>query len=58
MTLRRREIFAINSSKWGDPGAKLLQGPVWEALRPTVLASLRLPERPIRSFQTKNNAKN
>ncbi|MFI6182986.1 Tn3 family transposase [Nonomuraea sp. NPDC051191] len=44
--LRRREIFAINSSKWGDPGAKLLQGPVWEALRPTVLASLRLPEQP------------
>jgi hypothetical protein len=44
--LRRREIFAINSSKWGDPGAKLLQGPAWEALRPTVLASLRLPEQP------------
>ncbi|SNT47897.1 Tn3 transposase DDE domain-containing protein [Streptosporangium subroseum] len=42
--LRRREIFAINSSKWGDSGAKLLQGAAWEALRPTVLASLRLPE--------------
>jgi len=44
--LRRREIFAVNSSRWGDPGARLLQGAAWRALRPTVLASLRLPEHP------------
>lgn len=43
--LRRREIYALNSSKWGDPGAKLLQGAAWEAVKPTALASLRLPER-------------
>ena len=44
--LRRRDIFAVNSSKWGDPRAKLLAGEVWEHARPTVLASLNLPEDP------------
>ena len=43
--LRRREIYALNSSKWGDPGAKLLKGAAWEAVKPTALASLRLPEQ-------------
>lgn len=42
--LRRREIFARNSSKWGDPRAKLLSGAAWTRTRPTVLASLGLPE--------------
>lgn len=42
--LRRREIFAKNSSKWGDPRAKLLAGEAWEQAKPTVLASLGLPE--------------
>ncbi|MFD5222662.1 Tn3 family transposase [Streptomyces tendae] len=41
--LRRREVFAKNSSKWGDPRAKLLNGEAWEQVRPTVLASLNLP---------------
>lgn len=41
--LRRREVFAKNSSKWGDPRAKLLDGEAWEQTRPTVLASLNLP---------------
>lgn len=45
--LRRREIFAKNSSKWGDPRAKLLAGEAWEQAKPTVLASLGLPEGPI-----------
>ncbi|MBG6089617.1 TnpA family transposase [Actinomadura viridis] len=41
--LRRREIFARNSSKWGDPRAKLLSDAAWEKARPMVLASLNLP---------------
>ncbi|GGV00538.1 transposase [Streptomyces albospinus] len=42
--LRRKEVFAKNSSKWGDPRAKLLVGEAWEQAKPTVLASLGLPE--------------
>ncbi|NEA59636.1 Tn3 family transposase [Streptomyces sp. SID13666] len=42
--LRRREVFAKNSSKWGDPRAKLLDGEAWERVKPTVLASLGLPD--------------
>lgn len=41
--LRRREVFAKNSSRWGDPRAKLLAGAAWEQAKPTVLASLNLP---------------
>ncbi|OWA24312.1 Tn3 family transposase [Streptomyces sp. CS057] len=41
--LRRREVFAKNSSKWGDPRAKLLAGEAWAQAKPTVLASLNLP---------------
>lgn len=41
--LRRREVFARNCSKWGDPRAKLLAGEAWEQAKPTVLASLGLP---------------
>jgi len=40
--LRRREIFARNSSKWGDPRADLLDGAAWERTRPVVLTSLGL----------------
>lgn len=36
--LRRKEVFARNSSKWGDPRAKLLAGEAWQAAKPTVLA--------------------
>ncbi|WP_369044026.1 Tn3 family transposase [Streptomyces sp. Midd1] len=41
--LRSKQVFAKNSSKWGDPRAKLLAGEAWEQARPTVLASLGLP---------------
>lgn len=43
--LRRREVFAKNSSKWGDPRAKLLAGEAGEQTKPTVLASLNLPAK-------------
>ncbi|MFD8888873.1 Tn3 family transposase, partial [Streptomyces erythrochromogenes] len=39
----RKEVFAKNSSKWGDPRAKLLAGEAWEQAKPTVLASRGLP---------------
>ncbi|MEU4359422.1 Tn3 family transposase [Streptomyces virginiae] len=41
--LRSKQVFAKNSSKWGDPRAKLLAGQAWQQARPTVLASLNLP---------------
>ncbi|MFF4505284.1 Tn3 family transposase [Streptomyces sp. NPDC001401] len=41
--LRSKQVFAKNSSKWGDPRAKLLDGDAWEQAKPTVLASLNLP---------------
>jgi TnpA family transposase len=41
--LRRKEVFAVNSSKWGDPRAKLLDGEAWERVKPTMLASLGPP---------------
>ncbi|MGW1997778.1 Tn3 family transposase [Embleya sp. NPDC001921] len=44
--LRRREVFAKNSSKWSDPRAKLLAGDAWKRTRPTVLASVNLPASP------------
>lgn len=44
--LRRRDIFAVNSSKWGDPRAKLLAGSAWNAAKPVVLSSLGLPPDP------------
>jgi hypothetical protein len=44
--LRRRDVYATNSSKWADPRAALLDGAAWETTRPTVLASLSLPEDP------------
>ncbi|MFF0145758.1 Tn3 family transposase [Amycolatopsis sulphurea] len=44
--LRHRDIFATNSSKWGDPRAKLLGGAAWTTAKPMVLASLGLPDAP------------
>lgn len=41
--LRSRQVVAKNSSRWGDPRAKLLAGAAWEQARPTVLASFGLP---------------
>jgi TnpA family transposase len=44
--LRRRDIYAVASSRWADPRAKLLDGDVWEARREELLDSLQLPENP------------
>jgi TnpA family transposase len=38
--LRRRDIYVSQSSRWGDPQAKLLQGDAWERVRATVCQSL------------------
>ncbi|MDH5675277.1 MAG: Tn3 family transposase [Myxococcales bacterium] len=44
--LLRREVYALHSTRWSDPRAQLLSGDDWERARPTVLASLDLPEEP------------
>ncbi|MFB4273597.1 Tn3 family transposase [Nonomuraea sp. GTA35] len=44
--LKRREIYAEASTKWRNPQARLLDGEVWEAVRPDVLTALGLPEDP------------
>jgi TnpA family transposase len=38
--LRRRDLFVPASRRWGDPHAKLLQGPAWEKLRSRVCRTL------------------
>ncbi len=38
--LRRRDLFAPASRRWGDPHAKLLQGPAWEKVRMRVCRTL------------------
>ncbi|MBI3605209.1 MAG: DUF4158 domain-containing protein [Nitrospirae bacterium] len=40
--LARRDIFVNPSERWGNPCAKLLQGPAWEAARPQVCRTLNL----------------
>lgn len=40
VALRRRDIYVPQSSRWGDPRAKLLQGEAWERVRTTVCQSL------------------
>jgi len=44
--LRRREIFAPRSKKWGDPRSYLLPDSAWPAERPKVCRSLNLPATP------------
>jgi len=44
--LRRREVFVAPSERWGDPRAKLLQGPAWEAVRSQVCRTLGRAETP------------
>lgn len=41
--LRRRDLYVSPSERWGDPRAKLLQGPNWEAQRGPICRSLNLP---------------
>jgi TnpA family transposase len=38
--LRRRDLFVPASRRWGDPHAKLLQGPAWEKVRMRVCRTL------------------
>ncbi len=44
--LRRRDVFATGSERWGDPRVKLLQGPRWETMRPQVCRALDRKESP------------
>lgn len=44
--LRRRDIFALASTRWADPRAQLLTGSAWEAARGPVLNALQLPTDP------------
>jgi len=44
--LKRREIHADASTRWRNPQAQLLEGEVWETIRPDVLTTLGLPENP------------
>src|SRR6266566_1816867 len=38
--LRRHDVFVDESTRWGDPRAKLLAGEHWERVRPTICQSL------------------
>ena len=38
--LRHRDVYVPQSSRWGDPRAKLLQGDAWERVRATMCQSL------------------
>jgi TnpA family transposase len=40
--LRVRDVFATPSHRWGDPRARLLDGPGWAAIRPEILDGLGL----------------
>lgn len=44
--LRRRDIFVVGGRRWGDPRARLLTDPAWEATKNETLTSLQLPEEP------------
>jgi hypothetical protein len=37
--LRRHDVFVEESTRWGDPRAKLLSGEHWERVRPTICQS-------------------
>ncbi len=40
--LRRRDVFAVGSTRWGDPRAQLLDGHAWDAVRDQALRSMSL----------------
>ena len=44
--LRRRDVYAPGSSRWGDPRAQLLDGAAWEAARGQVTDSLTIDPDP------------
>lgn len=44
--LHRRDVFVSPSWRYADPRANLLAGAEWEAMRPVVCRTLRLPTQP------------
>jgi hypothetical protein len=44
--LHRRDIYLPRSERWGDPMAKLLQGPAWESVRAAVCSTLNRQPAP------------
>ena len=44
--LKRREVYASASSRWGDPRAQLLSGAAWDVARGPALNALQLPTEP------------
>ena len=42
--LRRRDVYADGSLRWGDPRERLLTGQTWENARPAVLTALQLTD--------------
>jgi len=44
--LRRRDVYAAGADRWGDPRARLVSGPAWDAARGTVLTALGLDDEP------------
>lgn len=45
-SLRRRDVFATGSERWGDPRVKLVQGAHWETMRSQVCRALGRKESP------------
>ena len=48
--LRRHDVFVEESTRWGDPRAKLLSGEHWERVRPTICQSLGRKVEPKMEF--------
>jgi hypothetical protein len=44
--LRRRDIFALASTRWANPREELLAGPAWETACGAVVNALQLPTDP------------
>jgi TnpA family transposase len=49
--LRRRDIFALGSERWGDPRAKLLSGSAWEQARAPICRVLEKPAEPAEELE-------
>jgi len=45
--LRRRDVYARGADRWGDPRARLLDGPAWQSARPRTLEALGLTADPV-----------
>ncbi|MEU0375525.1 hypothetical protein ABZ070_36585 [Streptomyces sp. NPDC006283] len=45
-SLRRRDVFARDDDRWGDPRVKLLAGEKWMTTQPKVLTALGLESEP------------